>query len=118
MNWWWNRIPKDRSEADIDFFLIDMELKKLHMGTISYSLDTMDEIETHLASSFEQDSGNKKKKGLVLRNGLGGFLKKKNYINTFNLGVVGVSGKGRRNIASRVRDIVQALALCHNVSRK
>lgn len=31
--------------------------------------------------------------------------------------VVGVSGKGRRNIASRVKDIVQALALCHNVSR-
>lgn len=31
-------------------------------------------------------------------------------------GVVGMSGKGRRNIASRVKDIVQALALCHNVS--
>ncbi|KAI8341352.1 hypothetical protein BC941DRAFT_391490 [Chlamydoabsidia padenii] len=65
----------------------DMELKKLHMGTMSYSSDTMDEIQTHLASSFEQESG-----------------------------MVGISGKGRRNIASRVRDIVQALALCHNVT--
>ncbi|KAI8065143.1 aminophospholipid-transporting P-type ATPase [Gongronella butleri] len=63
----------------------DMELKKLHMGTMSYSFDTMDEIQTHLASAFEQD-------------------------------LVGISGKGRRNIVSRVRDIVQALALCHNVT--
>lgn len=31
--------------------------------------------------------------------------------------MAGISGKGRRNIAFRVRDIVQALALCHNVSR-
>lgn len=32
---------------------LDMELKKLHMGTMSYSLDTMDEIMSHLASAFE-----------------------------------------------------------------
>ncbi|ORX48008.1 aminophospholipid-transporting P-type ATPase [Hesseltinella vesiculosa] len=63
----------------------DMELKKLHMGTMSYGLDTMDEIQTHLASAFGQE-------------------------------LVGISGKGRRNIVSRVRDIVQALALCHNVT--
>lgn len=31
-----------------------MELKKLHMGTMSYSLDTMDEIMTHLATAFGQ----------------------------------------------------------------
>jgi phospholipid-translocating ATPase len=61
----------------------DMELKKLHMGTMSYSLDTMDEIQTHLASSYEHDQ-------------------------TMN--------KGRRHISARVRDIVQALALCHNVT--
>ncbi|KAI8344670.1 hypothetical protein BC941DRAFT_464880 [Chlamydoabsidia padenii] len=65
----------------------DMELKKLHMGTMSYSSDTMDEIQTHLVSSFEQESG-----------------------------MSGLAGKGRRNIASRVREIVQALALCHNVT--
>lgn len=35
-----------------------MELKKLHMGTMSYSLDTMDEIQSHLASSFGQETGN------------------------------------------------------------
>ncbi|EPB89929.1 phospholipid-translocating ATPase [Mucor circinelloides 1006PhL] len=62
----------------------DMELKKLHMGTMSYSSDTMDEIQAHLATAFgsQQQELN----------------------------------KGRRNISVRVRDIVQALALCHNVT--
>ncbi|KAL0075543.1 phospholipid-translocating P-type ATPase [Phycomyces blakesleeanus] len=62
----------------------DMELKKLHMGTMSYTLDTMDDIVTHLGAAFEKHD-------------------------------TGMSGKGRRNISYRVKDIVQALALCHNV---
>ncbi|KAI8986494.1 phospholipid-translocating P-type ATPase [Pilobolus umbonatus] len=62
----------------------DMELKKLHMGTMSYGLDTMDEIQSHLVSAFEQDATGK--------------------------------GGNRRNISMRVKDIVQALALCHNVT--
>ncbi|KAI8331646.1 phospholipid-translocating P-type ATPase [Blakeslea trispora] len=64
----------------------DMELKKLHMGTMSYSLDTMDEIQTHVATAFE--SSQQQPEGM----------------------------KGRRNISVRIRDIVQALALCHNVT--
>lgn len=36
-----------------------MELKKLHMGTMSYSLDTMDEIMTHLATAFEEQEPGK-----------------------------------------------------------
>lgn len=39
--------------------IIDMELKKLHMGTMSYSLDTMDEIMSHLASAFEDQEPGK-----------------------------------------------------------
>ncbi|CDS09407.1 hypothetical protein LRAMOSA10767 [Lichtheimia ramosa] len=73
----------------------DMELKKLHMGTMSYSLDTMDEIMSHLASAFEDQEP-----GLIQT----------------GTGVVGISGKGRRNISFRIKDIVQALALCHNVT--
>ncbi|KAI8144876.1 aminophospholipid-transporting P-type ATPase [Fennellomyces sp. T-0311] len=73
----------------------DMELKKLHMGTMSYSLDTMDEIMSHLATAFAENEP------ALIQTGPG---------------VVGMSGKGRRNIASRVKEIVQALALCHNVT--
>ncbi|KAG1138765.1 hypothetical protein G6F38_010314 [Rhizopus arrhizus] len=63
----------------------DMELKKLHMGTMSYGSDTMDEIQSHLATVFspQQDT---------------------------------LLAKGRRNISIRIKDIIQALALCHNVT--
>ncbi|KAF7723368.1 putative aminophospholipid-translocase [Apophysomyces ossiformis] len=77
----------------------DMELKKLHMGTMSYSLDTMDEIQAHLSTAF---SGHETGFGQTIRSqGTGGG---------------NLTGKGRRNIASRVKEIVQALALCHNVT--
>jgi len=35
----------------------DMELKKLHMGTMSYASDSMDEIRLHLKTAFESKSG-------------------------------------------------------------
>ncbi|KAI9486301.1 MAG: phospholipid-translocating P-type ATPase [Benjaminiella poitrasii] len=67
----------------------DMELKKLHMGTMSYSLDTMDEIQTHVATIFGSSQEQQQ---------------------------LDVTNKSRRNISVRVSDIVQALALCHNVT--
>ncbi|KAG0167337.1 putative aminophospholipid-translocase [Apophysomyces sp. BC1034] len=73
----------------------DMELKKLHMGTMSYSLDTMDEIQAHLTTAFNGHESAHRSQSTS-----GGNM----------------TGKGRRNIASRVKDIVQALALCHNVT--
>ncbi|KAI9320159.1 hypothetical protein BX666DRAFT_2018188 [Dichotomocladium elegans] len=73
----------------------DMELKKLHMGTMSYSLDTMDEIVSHLAAAFQYEESP--------------------HVQT-SATISGMSGKGRRNIASRVKEIVQTLALCHNVT--
>jgi hypothetical protein len=39
-------------------FTVDMELKKLHMGTMSYSVDTMDEISTHLDTAYSQPCKN------------------------------------------------------------
>ncbi|KAG0056733.1 putative aminophospholipid-translocase [Gryganskiella cystojenkinii] len=77
----------------------DMELKKLHMGTMSYSIDTMDEISTHLDTAYsQQSSGFNRARGVTTApSQIGG-------------------NKARRDISSRVRDIVQALALCHNVT--
>ncbi|KAG0293328.1 putative aminophospholipid-translocase [Linnemannia gamsii] len=77
----------------------DMELKKLHMGTMSYSVDTMDEISTHLDTAYsQQSSGYNRTRGITTApSHIGG-------------------NKARRDISSRVRDIVQALAVCHNVT--
>ncbi|KAF9969018.1 putative aminophospholipid-translocase [Actinomortierella ambigua] len=77
----------------------DMELKKLHMGTMSYSVDTMDEISGHLETAYSQQSaGFHRSRGVATATSTAG------------------GGKARRDISSRIRDIVQALALCHNVT--
>jgi phospholipid-translocating ATPase len=36
----------------IDDFFVEMELKKLHMGTMSYGFDSMDEVAHQLATAF------------------------------------------------------------------
>ncbi|KAI8816347.1 putative NEO1-P-type ATPase [Fimicolochytrium jonesii] len=65
----------------------DMELKRLHMGTMSYGGESMQDVREHLVSAFST-----RQEGAAFRY------------------------KRARDIASRVRDIVQALALCHNVT--
>lgn len=75
----------------------EMELKKLHMGTMSYGMDTMDEIISHLDNAYE--SRNKKGGNTAMSNA-----------------PTAISGRSRRDITGRIKDIVQALALCHNVT--
>ncbi|GAB5587710.1 Putative aminophospholipid-translocase [Umbelopsis nana] len=81
----------------------DMELKKLHMGTMSYGIDTMDEIISHIETAYENTRPNYKRAGTSSNIQPSG-------------GIVGISVKGRRDISSRIKDIVQALAVCHNVT--
>lgn len=63
----------------------DMELKRLHLGTMSYGADSMDEVARQLEIAYEGEEGE-------LRRG------------------------GRRDISMRIRELVQALGLCHNVT--
>ncbi|KAJ3089562.1 putative aminophospholipid-translocase [Quaeritorhiza haematococci] len=63
----------------------DMELKRLHMGTMSFGLDSMDEVRNHLRTAYAQ-----------------GYDTHRH--------------KRTRDMSTRVRDIAQALALCHNVT--
>ena len=62
-----------------------MEMKKLHVGTVSYGHEAMDEV-AHLVKDTELA------------------------INT------SVGQRGRRELGERVRDVVTALAICHNVT--
>jgi phospholipid-translocating ATPase len=64
----------------------EMVFKRLHLGTVSFGSDSMDEIVTHLKNSFSQD------------------------ISTSRHTIM------RRTIVTRVHDAVEALALCHNVT--
>lgn len=76
-----------------------MELKKLHMGTMAYTLDSMDEVSHQLSVAFGSDEGRQ-----------GGDGRK----TTLATGAV-LATRGRRDMSSRVRDVLLGLALCHNV---
>ncbi|OZJ03159.1 hypothetical protein BZG36_03891 [Bifiguratus adelaidae] len=79
----------------------DMELRRLHMGTMSYGMDTMDEVVNQLINAFDVP-------------GAGGSQRSKAAANA-SMGT-SLSGKGRRDITVRIRDITLALSLCHNVT--
>ncbi|KAJ6499413.1 hypothetical protein C8R45DRAFT_898489 [Mycena sanguinolenta] len=74
----------------------EMEMKKLHMGTMSYGFDSMDEVAHQLAVAFGAEKTHRKTGSLAT----GAQL----------------ATRGRRDMSSRVRDVVLSLALCHNVT--
>ena len=70
-------------------------MKKLHMGTMSYGSDSMDEIAHQLALAF-------------------GGIGEHQRLGSVATGAQ-LATRGRRDMSSRVRDVVLSLALCHNV---
>ncbi|EJD43937.1 aminophospholipid-transporting P-type ATPase [Auricularia subglabra TFB-10046 SS5] len=76
----------------------EMELKKLHMGTMSFGFDSMDEVAHQLAMTFGTTAEDALKHRSPTATG-------------FQL-----AARGRRDMSSRVRDVVLSLALCHNVT--
>ncbi|KAF5347357.1 hypothetical protein D9756_009903 [Leucocoprinus leucothites] len=77
----------------------EMEMRKLHMGTMSYGADSMDEVAHQLALAFGGGSGDH----ALMRQA------------TLSTGIQ-LSSRGRRDMSSRVKDVVLSLALCHNVT--
>jgi phospholipid-translocating ATPase len=71
----------------------EMQLKKIHVGTVAYAGDAMEEVTTYIHQEFGQAS-TERSVGQAPQ----------------------VSTKTRREIGVRVRDLVVALALCHNVT--
>ena len=79
----------------------EMELKKLHMGTMAYTVDSMDEVIHQLNTAFGSEEATAASEARKASLATGAML----------------ATRGRRDMFSRVRDVVLALALCHNVSR-
>ena len=65
----------------------EMVFKRLHLGTVSFGIDSMDEVSGHLQNSFRQLMAYKSSDKMM-----------------------------RRTIGSRIKDAVEALAICHNVT--
>ncbi|RYP42365.1 hypothetical protein DL767_000287 [Monosporascus sp. MG133] len=79
----------------------EMEMKKVHVGTVSYANEAMDEVASYVRHGFV---GASNEKALVTPS------------STFNTTAGVTATRTRREIGSRVRDVVLALALCHNVT--
>ncbi|OQD75763.1 hypothetical protein PENDEC_c006G01569 [Penicillium decumbens] len=76
----------------------EMELKKIHVGTVSYANEAMDEVASFIRQGFA-----------------GNALTTPSTVFGTQAGQ-SAAPRTRREIGSRVRDIILALALCHNVT--
>jgi len=76
-------------------------MKKIHVGTVSYANDAMDEVSSYVRQCFTIPSG--EAPSMVTPS------------STYTAPLTS-STRTRREIGSRVRDVVLALALCHNVT--
>ena len=80
----------------------EMELKKVHVGTVSYANEAMDEVSSYIRQAFVNPNIQDQAKLFTPSSTFGG--------------VQNTGTRTRREIGQRVRDLVVALALCHNVT--
>lgn len=84
----------------------EMEMKKIHVGTVSYANEAMDEVSTYVRQGFHvQLTTNPATHSMLI-------TPSSVYSAPANAGAT----RTRREIGSRVRDVVLALAICHNVT--
>ncbi|KAJ3496713.1 hypothetical protein NLG97_g2454 [Lecanicillium saksenae] len=84
----------------------DMEMKKIHIGTVSYANEAMDEVNAYVRQGFYiQPTTDPATQSMLI-------TPSSTYVNTVAVGAT----RTRREIGTRVRDVVLALALCHNVT--
>jgi phospholipid-translocating ATPase len=97
----------------------DMELKKLHLGTMSFndSPDSMLELAHFLGVARNGTVGTSASTGMSIgmASGGGGVVVGSSSPTTMPIGTLFMK-RGKRDMSSRVHDVVQALALCHNVT--
>ncbi|XP_062870920.1 probable phospholipid-transporting ATPase IIB isoform X2 [Trichomycterus rosablanca] len=80
----------------------EMVFKRLHLGTVSYGSDTMDEIQSHIIQSYAQVT-------LTVSNGSSAS-------STPSRKPPASGPKVRKSVSSRIHEAVKAIALCHNVT--
>ncbi|XP_074060175.1 putative phospholipid-transporting ATPase IIB isoform X3 [Macrotis lagotis] len=78
----------------------EMIFKRLHLGTVSYGTDTMDEIQNHIINSYSQISQ-------ASGNSSSSTPSRKSQSS---------APKVRKSVSSRIHEAVKAIALCHNVT--
>lgn len=95
-----------------------MEMKKLHVGTVSYGAESMDEVAHQLALAFgaSADAGRLISRKVDSRTCFHLHFTAAGHGKKHSLSTgVQLATRGRRDMSSRVHDVVLSLALCHNV---
>lgn len=83
----------------------EMEMKKIHVGTVSYANEAMDEVATYVKQGFSVPTSTDANHSSMLITP-----------SSILASTAVTSTRTRREIGSRVRDVVLALAICHNVT--
>jgi phospholipid-translocating ATPase len=84
----------------------EMEMKKIHVGTVSYANEAMDEVASYIKQGFSVLAPTDASQPSVLITPS----------STFAASTTSTATRTRREIGSRVRDVVLALGICHNVT--
>lgn len=84
----------------------EMEMKKIHVGTVSYANEAMDEVTAYIKQGFSVPASMDPNQPAMFITPSSTFMASTNATAT----------RTRREIGSRVRDVVLALAICHNVT--
>ncbi|CAG8959397.1 hypothetical protein HYFRA_00001295 [Hymenoscyphus fraxineus] len=84
----------------------EMEMKKIHVGTVSYANEAMDEVATYIKQGFSVPAPADSTQPSILITPS----------STFIASTTVTATRTRREIGSRVRDVVLALGICHNVT--
>ncbi|KAI9843023.1 MAG: putative aminophospholipid-translocase [Sclerophora amabilis] len=84
----------------------EMEMKKIHVGTVSYANEAMEEVSSYTRQAFSLQGPDANQPGELVT---------PSSIYTAP-SISSTAMRTRREIGSRVRDVVLALALCHNVT--
>ncbi|NWS45286.1 ATP9B ATPase, partial [Probosciger aterrimus] len=79
----------------------EMIFKRLHLGTVSYGTDTMDEIQSHIINSYSQVHSQNSANSTS---------------STPSRKPQSSAPKVRKSVSSRIHEAVKAIALCHNVT--
>uniref|UniRef100_A0AAY4EJ88 Phospholipid-transporting ATPase n=1 Tax=Denticeps clupeoides TaxID=299321 RepID=A0AAY4EJ88_9TELE len=79
----------------------EMVFRRLHLGTVSYGTDTMDEIQSHISNSG---------------GGGGGSTTSSTATPSQGKSQHSAGPKVRKSVSSRINEAVKAIALCHNVT--
>jgi phospholipid-translocating ATPase len=84
----------------------EMEMKKIHVGTVSYANEAMDEVASYIKQGFSVPAAVDSNQPTMLITPS----------STFIASTTSTATRTRREIGSRVRDVVLALGICHNVT--